>query len=202
MKWISIFLLLVLIISCSRNTANCVITSDEILRSEKEKIVVVIPKSTMVNDIVDIGIDSSTEVGYYTFFNNGNLKSYKFFATKQAYVFNEEFDQFGKVTLMQGAPMVYRKIRVVDEDSSIIKYFFSTLNRLFDDSVSISVNGKRMLTSKMADDSLRSNMKYAIFKVNTKGLSDVSVLLTSKYTKKCTDEAIILHDTTTFKPIL
>lgn len=201
MKFLSsIFLLF--IFGCASNSPQCIITSQDIINKEKDKIVVIEPKSTLINDIVDRGTDSVSEVGYYTFFNNGNLRLYRFFATKQAYIYSEEYDQFGNIISILGSPLVYRKTRIINKDSSVISYFFSTLNRTFSESVRISINDSIRFAKKLNEDSLRSNMKNVVFGLNTTGLNNVTIHLSTEFSKKCSKDIVSLKDTLNFRPAL
>lgn len=199
MKFFSSILLLI-IFGCASNSSQCIITSQDIIMKEKDKIVVIEPKSTLTNDIVDRGTDSVSEVGYYTFFNNGNLRSYRFFATKQAFTYSEEYDQFGNIISILGSPLVFRKTRIINKDSSVISYFFSTLNRTFSECVKISINENIRLTKKMHEDSLRSNMKNVVFGLKTTSLKNVTIHLSTDYSKKCSKDIVSLKDTLNFRP--
>lgn len=190
------------VFGCANKSPQCIITSQDIIKKEKDKIVVIEPKSTLINDIVDRGTDSVSEVGYYTFFSNGNLRSYRFFATKQAYVYSEEYDQFGNIISILGTPLVYRKTRIINKDSSVISYFFSTLNRTFSESVNISINNRISFTKKLNEDNLRSSMMNIIFGLNTKGLNDVTIHLSTQYSINCSKDIVYLKDTLNFRPAL
>ena len=190
---ITLFIML-LIVGCADDKSKCIITNESILAFNKKKLVLVKEKNGLVNDLVDKGRDSATEVGYYTFYNNGNLKSYRFFVTEKAYVYSEEYDQFGVLQEQKGTPIVYKKTKVSLGDSACFTYYFSTLKREFDSKVEVRVNETPSFYSYLQKDELRSNMNNLFFKVKPKD-TVLNVVIRATYKDNCSKKINQLNDT-------
>lgn len=118
MKLVIYMLIGFILTDCSNNYSPCVIRKDDFLKKSKNN---VFDTDTVKRNILgfrDKGTDS-IEGGYYTFYDNGNLKSYQFIVDDQTCIYREEYDSLGYFKKMERDPSV-RKIAIVQEDESLL----------------------------------------------------------------------------------
>ncbi len=194
-----IFLLLVILFGCKRSNLNCILTNEQIVNQQSKKIVTIPNDSAnLPDDLGDRGLDSLTRIGYYTFYKNKNLKSYRFFATNDAYTYNEEYDIDGNLKKTEGGPLVFTNIKEIGKDSAFFQLYFSRLNRVFDDSVLISMDNRNIFKVNLIDDSLRSYISISSFGINTKGFKKFKVYISTNYVNSCNYKKNTLLDTLAF----
>src|SRR4051812_29928430 len=109
-KW-KLFLFITLA-GCSSQPRDCRILAKEILDKYSGKVHPVYDSSNILVGISDNDI-SSVKGGVYYITRQGQLESYKFFKTKLAYSYNEEYDSTGQMIKQNGKGIVDENIREV-----------------------------------------------------------------------------------------
>lgn len=176
---------------------NCSITINELLEKDSSKLIA----TTIINgfpaEFRDKGTDS-IRAGYYSFYKNGDLKAYSFFATTQAYTYHEEYDVIGGLTRIEGKPLVNYNVELISKDSVFFQLYFFALNKKYEN-LNISANNVKMFNLSLTDDTLYSNMKVVSFGLNVKGIENIKVYLDVKYINACTQKKETLKDTIALK---
>jgi hypothetical protein len=177
-------LLLLLLTNCNSNK-NCTITISELIKTNNNKLFVIEDESNKsIFTLRDKGNDS-LKGGEYSFNEKKILKSYKFFKTKNAYSYNEEFDSDGNLIKTEGRPLVDKKIREVNKDSAIFYFYFFSLNKEYN-GINISLNNENIWQNVSPHkDTLYSNMSVVSLKMNTRNLKQFKIYLHVTYYDAC-----------------
>jgi hypothetical protein len=186
-----IFLLFVLV-SCKNNRSSCNANMDNFLMNDK----VFMPGPNSFQ-LIDKGKDSIIG-GAYFFYNNKELQSYKFFGSKKAYTYSEEFDVKGALIKRIGKPIVYKNIRELNKDSILITYYLFAYNKIYF-KPGVSINDSSKIDMELKEDTLYSNMLSASIGVNTAGLSLIKLYLDVECVSRCDMQAELLRDTMVLK---
>ena len=186
------FVLFLLLVNCKSRINNCIVKVNVFLKRNANKVYVIdeFGKNKLI--IRDKGIDS-VKGGEYLF-DNGVLKSYKFFQTMNAYTYNEEYDDNGRSFRTEGEPLVDTKIREVNKDSAFFSFSFFSLNKTYR-TLFITNNSGDKFSLQLKDDSLYSNMYIGSFGLSTRGLSRFSLYLGVEYSDNCESDVKFLKDT-------
>ena len=187
------FVFLIILMGCNSKKKDCLVTASEILNNNLDKVHAVYSEKHMILGISD-NVNNSSKGGAYYFYNSGALQSYKFFQTDSAYSYNEEHDETGRLIKQDGSPIVDESIREVNVDSAVVKISLFALRRTYEE-LSVTIDNNNPFYSKLADDSLRSNLKMTSFGFNTKGLKDIKVFLSIQCINECSGKKEIFKDT-------
>lgn len=190
-KWVFILLLLVGL-GCTNESVNCTITSDELMQQQGSKKLSEFTIKGNVRKVINIGIDSTN--GVYSFYKNGHLQHYRFFANSEAYTYSEEYDERGRLIKMEGNPLVYNTAELKTKDSIFFELYFSDLQKKYG-TVNITTNANQNFNLVLKSNSIFTNMKYASFGINRKGVDHIRIYVNAKYQIRCDSAVHILRDT-------
>ena len=193
MRFIISISFLVFLSGCIQRKSNCVFTSDQLLEQHASQVFGTNITNKKISDFRDKGKDSIVG-GYYSFYANGHLKSYQYFANLEAYVYSEEYDKNDELSKVEGVPLVHNTIILTGDSISIKMYFFS-LNKKYT-KINVVTHDKRILALPIIDDSLYSNIKVASFKYfNLKGNQDIVSYIDVEYQNICDNKSTGFRDT-------
>ena len=140
--------------------------------------------STNANtDYWDIGPDS-VRGGHYSFYDNGTLKEYKFFDSKESSNFSERYDGSGRLKSQTGQPIVHKGAGL-SGDSLEVRYYLLTLNRDYE-SITFSMRGQKDTVLHLQQDSSFSNVSLVRYVVRQlAGDSTIKGVFKIQYKYKC-----------------
>lgn len=184
--------LLLVAIGCTNKNVNCTITSDDLMQQQGNKKLTTLNIKGDIRKMINIGVDSTN--GVYSFYKNGHLQHYRFFANSKAYTYSEEYDENGKLIKIEGNPLVYNTIELKTKDSIFFELYFLDLQKQYG-TVNITTNSNQSFNLTLKNDSVFTNMKYASFGINRKGLNHIRVYVNAEYQIKCNSTVNILRDT-------
>ena len=186
------------LISCSERKSKCVFTQNDLLDLFGNKVF-----STSVDDnnipkeFRDKGIDS-VRGGYYTFYRNGNLKSYDFLLDNKTTIYTEQYDSLGNLMFKNGHPLIRFSGQRKGNDL-IMKFHFFALRKEYRN-VQIHVVDQSANLDTLDIDSLYSNSKVAntIFH-DLPFNKDLKVKIKATYNDICQNVTITFSDTLILK---
>jgi len=179
-----------------KSNSNCTLTVDELLKKNINRVFVTdtFPNGKIA-ELRDKGRDS-IEGGYYWFYNNGHLKSYKFFIDEKRYGYNEEYDQNGNLTKTEDIPIIYTWVRRINIDSFCIKMYFFAPNKNYKKVYAVTGDNRNITLTLKNDTLLYSSMKVAFLGYNgLKKEKDFNTYVNVEYEDECTHEAKAFQDT-------
>jgi hypothetical protein len=191
----SYFLIVFLFAACKYAKPDCEIIANELLKNDHDKVHMVLSERNRILGIADNRYDNKG--GAYYFYENGKLKSYKFFQTDSAYNYAEEYDENGLLTRVIGKPLIDTRIREVNIDSALITYCLFSLHKEYQN-VKVSASNALNSTIDLKNDTFYSNVKIGSFGMNTKGLRDFKIYFSCEYNNKCTPKSGTIADTLSF----
>lgn len=195
---VKIILVALILLSCSHENSTCRFTSQHLLEKYGARIFGTKTADKETIEFRDKGQDS-VEGGYYTFYKNGNLKSYQFFVDMTSYIYTEDYDSLGNFIKMDGDPSVRKLAKVIKDDSVSIKLYFFALNKKYRP-ISVVTSDNRNLFLIPMEDTLYSNTKSISFSYsNLKEEKDLVSYITIEYENLCTKkinsfkDSVVLH---------
>jgi hypothetical protein len=186
-KYLTSIIIVITCFACSRSKErNCRVGVEEVLKDNVAKVLVTKSSTGTVQRLADVGIDS-TIGGKYDFYDNGQLKYYFFFRTRDGlgYGYKEKYDSIGGLIETEGSPKVLTNIKA-GGDSFNIKWHVFTLNKIFQD-INVRDSARQVLTSKVYNDPLFTNMNCIEFSYHgtLKKNEHFKVLLDVQYRNRC-----------------
>jgi hypothetical protein len=178
---------------CHYKNSNCILSAKELLKEDSNKLYVAFKLKNVILGISDIGQDSIRKGAYY-FNKDGNLMSYKFFKTENAYSYSEEYDKDGVIKSVEGKLIVDKRIKEVNLDSAFVKLYLFSLNRTYR-RISVKINNGKDFNLSYKDDSIFSNMKVSSFGFKTTGLTRIDIYFNIQYDEDCVGKTNIFLDT-------
>jgi len=193
MKLIIYTVIAFLHIGCSNNNSSCVIRKDDFLKKSGGKVFGANIVNGKTLEFGDKGTDSIVG-GFYTFFDNGNLKSYQYFVDDQTYIYGEEYDSLGHQKKMDGNPSV-RKVAKLERGELLIKLYLFALNKTYSN-IYATTNLNQRFNIHLVDDSLYSNLKVAAIRMkNLQDGQQIKAYFHIEYQQNCNDEVRKFGDT-------
>ncbi len=190
--------------SCSeepkkKTSNNCEITLSQLLTNDSSRLQVNDrAKDGTITQLVDKSKDSVI-VGAYYFYPNGNLQSYKFFASTKTYDYNEEYDSSGNLTLVEGSPLVLKSFRQKNDSVVRFTFFFSTLHKEYSN-VNIKTNNGFEFAAELIKNPVFTNIKSITFDLPVaQTFSNTEIYTSCHLTNTCLNKQWSLRDTATFK---
>ena len=185
---------LVLLISCYYHpNLSCVYSSNPLEKTNAKRIFGTSIKNEKIIEYRDKAIDS-IKGGYYTFYTNDNLKSYRFFVDMQTYIYSGEYDTLGNALKIEGNPLVHNKVELTYDSSLSIRMYFFSLNKRYD-SIQVSTSDNRIINLQLHDDTLFSNMQFAEFNYSHLNKEeDISSYIKVLYHNTCTNQPVHFND--------
>ena len=177
----------------TKSSRICVTNISELLKSNPDQVFISDSLSSDGSEIRDKDFKSNMS-GVYTFYSNGNLKSYRFFANQNAYTYDEEYDINGNLIKVEGNPLVNTKIKEVNRDSITFNCYFFAMNKIYQN-LEILINSNNRQMVELMPDTLYSNMKSVHWGFNTKESSKILVCISYNLRNSCTGKTEMLHDT-------
>jgi hypothetical protein len=197
MKTITAIISIGFVYGCVNQKSACMFTSAELIKDSGARIFGTKKSNERIVEFRDKGKDSIAG-GYYTFYNNGNLKSYQFFVDIKTYIYVEEYNASGALTKVEGDPHVRNAVELI-KDSLLIRLYFFALNKNYK-KVNILTSDNRNLNLTLLDDTLYSNMKTASFNyTHLKEEKDIASYINVDYEDECTHnsehikDSLVLH---------
>src|SRR5690242_8817339 len=95
-----LILLIIILNNCNNKTKNCNLNVNAFLKTYSGKFVVADTSNGKILELIDNKYDT-TQNGDYAFYDNGELKSYKFFSDRHIYTYNEEYDINGHLSKVE-----------------------------------------------------------------------------------------------------
>jgi hypothetical protein len=172
---------------------NCTITIDELLKNDGNKVGGV---DTFSNGTLSTFRDKGKDKirgGYYCFYNNGHLKSYRYFLTSDDYNYNEEYDSLGNIIKVEGQPLTYKYIKLIKNDSVFVMLYFFSMNKEYQ-TLHVQTDNNNFDVA-LEDDTLYSTMKHAAFGFKFNNLKPIRAYLDIAYKDSCNNKSEIIRDT-------
>jgi len=142
--------------------------------------------------------EDSVSAGYYSFYQNKRIKSYRFFVNMVDYVYEEDYDEKGNLVQVSGSPFVFNVAELIGDSLGIKLYFFN-LNKKYI-KVTLSTNDNRKLIVIPQRDTLFSNMSSSVISfTNLQNEQSVRVFLYVEYLDICNRQEKKIHDTISLK---
>jgi hypothetical protein len=186
-------LALLFFLSCVDREKNCLYTKDQLLKENEAKIFSTKEEKGVPVEFRDKGKDSIA-AGYYSFYDNGGLKSYEYFSTMRDYVYGEQYDRKGALIKIEGIPLVHKYVKL-NSDSLVIRMYFFALGKKYKN-VNIITADNREVNLSLLEDTLYSNMKSACFTYyNLKEKQDIITYVNGDYEDLCNKETRSFKDT-------
>jgi hypothetical protein len=143
--------------------------------------------------MIDIGIDTVIG-GRYSFYPNGRLQSYKFFANDSVYTYNEEYSLSGILERSQGKPLMYKIIKEAGKDSAFFKFYLSALNKDYEE-IKVTFENDKKISIRIINDTTFSNTKLISFGCDIRGYQDFNITSEIVYREICTGKTKKFVDT-------
>jgi hypothetical protein len=208
---IFIFATLILFFSCSQRNSPCIITFDKIKQSDPSHILI----NQSVNKIADKSFAATRTGGYYIFYNNGLMKSYGFFISKDTsyykknksnkaiegkmtnYLYSlssyaEHYDSTGKLKDVFGNPLVYKEIELLKNGRASVTLHFYSFNKFYDN-INVSTNSGNTFQLTVTKDNSYSNMMKTSFSYNLRGVKEIKIYIQTNFLD-CNNERQDLMD--------
>jgi hypothetical protein len=186
-------LFLLFLSSCYNNAStNCIESISQLLKMDSNN--TFISKDFTLDSPVIKDRGKNGLAGEYSFFKNGNLKSYKFFASLTAYTYNEEYDVKGQLLRTDGIPLVKTIVREVNKDSVLLIWYLFSLNKTYQE-MDANTKEKMNYQIELKEDTTFSNMKRASFGFSLKDFSEFEIYIHTKYRQTCNDSIKQVYDT-------
>ncbi len=185
-------LLVLFIVGCTNKKTNCTITADELFEQQGNKKLTIFSIKDRINKVINNGFDSTN--GVYSFYKNGHLQHYRFFANSEAYTYSEEYNEDGQLIKTEGNPLVYNSTELKTKDSIIFELYFLDLQKQYG-TVKVTTNANQSLNLILKDDSVFTNMKYGSFGINRKGFDHIRIYINTEYQSRCDSKMHALSDT-------
>lgn len=190
-KFAYIFLI-VFSFGCNRVTSNCEVNITQLLQTQGKLLFVSKYVNGFANELRDQAKDSTTG-GYYSFYQNGNLKSYDFLVKNDTSIYSEQYDSLGFLMYMGGNPLLFKSINLKDDSLTIKLYLFS-LNKLYKD-ISLVISRHKTIHLQLHKDTLFSNAEIAQYVIyNLHHERDIGAYIDVLYEIKCTKEIKSFRD--------
>jgi hypothetical protein len=190
MKWY-LPLWIIMFCACRSKNPTCPIKVDDVMKGKTSHTITVKDTRSVVTAVYDEGWDS-LKGGAYLFYPDGQLKSYTFYQSRKA-VYQENYDEQGRLTQIKGSPMVDRVINEINTDTAYVEVYFFKLRKTFRQ-LQIKINRLPETSYALKDDTLFANMKTATFGLSTTGLSKIDMYTRIQWINECTSAENILSD--------
>jgi len=215
---IFIFATLILFFSCNERNSPCIITFNKIKQSDPSHILI----NQAENEIADKSFAATRTGGAYIFYNNGLIKSYGFFISKDTsyykkdksnkaiegkrtnYLYSlssyaEHYDSTGKLESIFGSPLVYKQIELLKNDRASVTLHFYSLNKFYD-GINIRTNSGNSFQLTVTKDNSYSNMMKTSFSYNLRGVQKIKIYIQTDFLD-CNNERQDLTDSILFNSV-
>jgi len=155
---------------------SCTHTMDELLDKNSNKAFIV--DSFAGEKIVilkDKGRDT-VNAGCYSFYDNGNLKSYQFIIDEDTADYVEEYDTLGNIVTTIGNPLIQNNIKRVTRDSVLLTMYFFALNKEYHTLHVLTSDHEQYDVELKDDTSFYTNTKYASIGIHIKGATKITMV--------------------------
>lgn len=189
--------LLFFIAGCSnRNETSCRYRLDELLGSDKPRVVVSYRSDTLI-EVQDSGDGKSFNT--YTFDGKGNLKLYAFLTDSTHYKYLEEYDNKGLVTRI-GSPLVEYRLFRKDADTVVFSFYLFSLRKKYEDLEVVSNRQDTIRPEVLYKSDLHTNMKCFSFRLPVaKDMEGLVFFTKGSYTDSCSNKTYSFNDTISFR---
>jgi hypothetical protein len=194
---LSVIAFLFFTVGCSsKNETSCRYRLDELLQSDKPRVVI-----TYRSDTLGEAQDSVNESSFntYTFDGKGNLKLYAFLTDSSHFKYLEEYDDTGLVTRI-GSPLVEYRLFRKDADTVIFSFYLFSLRKKYGDMEVISNRKDTIRPELLYKSGLHTNMKCFSFPLPVaKSIEGLVFFTRGSYMDSCTNKTYSFSDTISFK---
>jgi hypothetical protein len=195
-RWWVIVLLFFLASCGNNNPASCRYQLDDLLRSDKPRVMVSYRSDTLIEAQDSVG---GSAFNTYTFDGKGNLKLYAFLTDSSHFKYLEEYDDTGLVTRI-GSPLVEYSLFRKDADTVVFSFYLFSLRKKYEDLEVISNNRDTIRPELLYKSGLYTNMKCFSFSLPVaKNLEGLVFFTKGSYTDSCSNKTYSFNDTISFK---
>mgnify|MGYP000636163138 CR=1 FL=1 len=129
-------------------------------------------KAGETTQLRDKGIDGE-KAGQYEFYDDGKIKSYKFFTSREAYTYAEYYNLNGILDSIEGTPAVYTNVEEISSDSLKLNFYIFNLRKDIK-GFRAKVNNTPFDTYKVSDSSFSNLLKYSCI-MNAKDVKEIKI---------------------------
>lgn len=201
-----------LFLKCRETNPQCIITFEKIRQSDGEHILINQPDK----EIEDKSFATKNIGGYYSFYQNGLIKSYYFFTstgttydkgdksneliedgiTNKTYDFcsyAELYDSLGQLKKVFGNPLVLKEVELLKNGRINVTLHFFAFNKFYD-YVNVQTNTGNTFQLTLTKDNAYSNMEKTFFSFNFRGAQDIKIYIQTNFLN-CINKRENLSDT-------
>ncbi|MBK7885211.1 MAG: hypothetical protein IPJ81_16530 [Chitinophagaceae bacterium] len=202
MKNIFLIIIIVGICSCSdfsdkNKKTDCRISVTQLLQNDSNRLEIIKRVNNVILEVRDKTRDSIIG-GVYYFNSSGMLREYKFFSSPNHCEYKEEYDSVGKITLVEGNPLVLHLVQKRDSSTISFTFLFSTLNWKYKDII-VRTNTGIQFTPILLENPVSTNMKSVTFELPAvNDIENIKIFTTGQMINSCMEKQFTLKDTATF----
>lgn len=155
---------------------------------------------SIIEAIDKVKIDSFP-FGYYAFYKNGIIKTYKFLTSNVTCRYSEEFDRKGNLIKREGLPLLNHCYRQINKDSVRYTFNFFALNKKYE-GVEIITNREDTIKPILYDSKAYTNVKCTSFCLPTsKNFNDIEIYTKVNFLDTISHVRTAFIDTVNFKNV-